>query len=192
MQVEFPIEPPMKDNGIKQNSYIKNGKTDSEGVPKKIREENIKVIDNSTRVIAGELGLKRPREFDDDGGEFQNDCHILRHLELSAFTRYKIKINAANVTTGITKAQQVIPRKYDDDMAPRELSIQHIHHHYHVHQYHDIDTNQPLSNQNDFRVNDLSAYASHCGSSKIMGGPVEVNNLFGPRALNDMAILVCF
>ncbi|GJT13976.1 copper-transporting ATPase PAA1, chloroplastic [Tanacetum coccineum] len=27
MQVEFPIEAPMKDNGIKQNSYIENGKT---------------------------------------------------------------------------------------------------------------------------------------------------------------------
>ncbi|GJX51879.1 RNA-directed DNA polymerase, eukaryota [Tanacetum coccineum] len=27
MQVEFPIEAPMKDNGIKQNSYMENGKT---------------------------------------------------------------------------------------------------------------------------------------------------------------------
>ncbi|GJR48675.1 hypothetical protein Tco_1316778 [Tanacetum coccineum] len=102
MQVEFPIEAPMKDNGIKQNSYMENGKTDSQGVPEKIREENIKVIDDSTGVMAGELELKRPRATDNDGGEVQNVCHILRHSELSAFTRYKTKTNAANVTTGIT------------------------------------------------------------------------------------------
>ncbi|GJZ94068.1 hypothetical protein Tco_0666271 [Tanacetum coccineum] len=73
-----------------------------QGVPEKIREENIKVIDDSTGVMAGELELKRPRATDNDGGEVQNVCHILRHSELSAFTRYKTKTNAANVTTGIT------------------------------------------------------------------------------------------
>ena len=89
MQVEFPIEVPTKDNGTKQNSYMENGKTDSQGVPEKIMEENIKVIDDSNGVIAGELGLKRPRATDNDGGEVQNVCHILRHSELSAFTRFK-------------------------------------------------------------------------------------------------------
>ncbi|GKB71449.1 polyadenylate-binding protein RBP47-like protein [Tanacetum coccineum] len=76
MQVEFPIEAPMKDNGIKQNSYMENGKTDSQGVPEKIREENIKVIDDSTGVMAGELELKRPRATDNDGGEVQNVCNL--------------------------------------------------------------------------------------------------------------------
>lgn len=206
MQVEFPIEAPTKDNGIKQNSYMENGKTDSQGVPEKIMEENIKVIDDSNGVITGELGLKRPRATDNDGGEVQNVCHILRHSELSAFTRYKSKTNAATVTTGITascsqpanisnivkdeskrdthsdgyliyqgSSEQVIPRKDDDDMAPQELRIQHIHHHHHVHHYHNIDTDQPLSNQNDFGLNDLGADAPHCGSSNIMGGPVEGN-----------------
>ncbi|GKC42581.1 serine/threonine-protein kinase tricorner [Tanacetum coccineum] len=89
MQVEFPIEAPMKDNGIRQNSYMETGKTDSQGVPEKIREENIKVIDDSTGVIAGDLGLKRPRATDNDGGEVQHVCHILRHSELFAFTRFK-------------------------------------------------------------------------------------------------------
>nr|GEU86151.1 two-component response regulator-like APRR7 isoform X1 [Tanacetum cinerariifolium] len=206
MQVEFPIKASTKDNGIKQKSYMENGKTDSQGVPEKIMEENIKVIDDSNGVIAGELGLKRPRAIDNDGREVQNVCHILRHSELSAFTRYKTTTNAANVATGITvscpqpanisnivkneskrdthsdgyriyrgSSEQFIPRKDDDDMAPQEIRIQHIHHHHHVHHYHNIDTDQPLSNQNDFGPNDLGSDAPHCGSSNIMGGPVEGN-----------------
>ncbi|GJU98070.1 serine/threonine-protein kinase tricorner [Tanacetum coccineum] len=179
MQVEFPIEAPMKDNGIRQNSYMETGKTDSQGVPEKIREENIKVIDDSTGVIAGDLGLKRPRATDNDGGEVQHVCHILRHSELFAFTRYKTKTNATNVKTRITAncsrpanisntvksesnratySEGFIPRKDDDDKAPQELHIQHIHHH-----YHDTYTDQPLSNQNDFGLNDLSEDAPHYG-----------------------------
>ncbi|PWA53269.1 translation elongation factor 1-alpha [Artemisia annua] len=71
MQVEFPVEAPTKDNGIKQNSYMENGKTDGQGVPEKIMEENIKVIDDSNGVIAGELGLKRPTATDNDGDKDQ-------------------------------------------------------------------------------------------------------------------------
>ncbi|GJU36192.1 hypothetical protein Tco_1184546 [Tanacetum coccineum] len=101
-----------------------------QGVPKKIREENIKVIDDST-----ELELKRPRATDNDG---------------------------------------VIPRKDDDDI-------------HHVHHYHDIDTDEPLSNQNDFGLNDLSADAPHCGkhgSCNVPNGSNTAVNIEGTKVEN--------
>lgn len=41
-------------------------------------------------------------------------------------------------------------------------SIQHIHHHHHVHHYHD-----------DFSLKKLAIDSPHCGSSNVLGGPIE-------------------
>ncbi|KAM7468149.1 hypothetical protein LguiB_015711 [Lonicera macranthoides] len=41
-------------------------------------------------------------------------------------------------------------------------SIQHIHHHHHVHHYHD-----------DFSLKKLAVDSPHCGSSNVLGGPIE-------------------
>ncbi|KAI3799485.1 hypothetical protein L1987_34783 [Smallanthus sonchifolius] len=77
-------------------------------------------------------------------------------------------------------SEQVTPRKADvttpTDGLHQELHIQHIHHHHHVHHYHNIATDQPLlSKHDDFGLSKLAADAPHCGSSNIMGGPIEGN-----------------
>ncbi|KAI3748375.1 hypothetical protein L6452_11403 [Arctium lappa] len=191
--------------------YMEDEELEGQGEPEKIMDADTKVIDDSNGVIVGELGLKRPRAIKHDGREVQNGCNILRHSELSAFTRYKTTSKAVKGPPGITanrsqpdnrsntvkkeskrdahsdgyliyqgSSEQVIPRQADG-IAPagvlhQEHSIQHIHHHHHVHHYHNIDEKQPLSNHDDFGLNKLGADAPYCGSSNIMGGPVEGNH----------------
>ncbi|GJZ02986.1 polyadenylate-binding protein RBP47-like protein [Tanacetum coccineum] len=116
----------------------------------------------------------------DDGSDTQlpTDCNISKLLK-SQFNRathsegYLIYQGSSEVkfhpssTSKITYInnqyffQQVIPRKYDDDI-------------HHVHHYHDIDIDEPLSNQNDFGLNDLSADAPHCGLINIGSGLLKV------------------
>ncbi|XP_024980790.1 two-component response regulator-like APRR7 isoform X1 [Cynara cardunculus var. scolymus] len=194
------------DDSKMPESYMENGELEGQGEPEKIMDANTKVVDDSNGVIVGEPGLKRPRATKHDGREVQNGCNILRHSELSAFTRYKITSNAVKDAPGITasrsqpdnrsntvkkeskhdahsdgyliyqgSSEQVIPRKADAGVLHQEHRIQHIHHHHHVHHYHNIDEEEPLSNHGDFGLNKLGADAPHCGSSNIMGGPVEGN-----------------
>ncbi|GKB58481.1 two-component response regulator-like APRR7 isoform X1, partial [Tanacetum coccineum] len=87
--------------------------------------------------------------------------------------------------------QQVIPRKDDDDMAPQELRIQHIHHHHHVHHYHDIDTDQPLSNQNDFGPIDLGSGCSTLrhGSCNVPNGSNTTMNIEGTKVESNVGIV---
>lgn len=109
-----------------------------------------------------------------------HDSNILRHSELSAFTRYKTKITAScsppDNRSNTVKQESKHDVHSDNNIVPpgnvvhEELRIHHIHHHHHVHHYHNIDTTeQPLSNHD----------APHCGSSNVMGGggggPVEGN-----------------
>ncbi|KAJ9540363.1 hypothetical protein OSB04_026869 [Centaurea solstitialis] len=144
MQIEFPIQAPVKHNGIERSThqafdpalnvkskemgisdirrehslnkqkakdskipetYMENGELEGQGEPEKIMDANTKALDDSNGVIVGELGLKRPRADKHDGTEVQNGCNILRHSELSAFTRYKTTLNAVKGTPGITASR---------------------------------------------------------------------------------------
>lgn len=85
MLIEFPIEVPIsnRDKTIDNNMsdpHIENEENEGQGEP-----ENI--FGDSNGLIVGETGLKRPRETENDEREVQNGCNILRHSELSAFTR---------------------------------------------------------------------------------------------------------
>ncbi|XP_071709632.1 two-component response regulator-like APRR7 isoform X2 [Rutidosis leptorrhynchoides] len=73
-----------------------------QGEPERTVDANMKVIDGSYGIIVGEVGLKRPRANEVDGLEVQNGYNILRHSELSAFTRYKMNSNDVKVAPGIT------------------------------------------------------------------------------------------
>ncbi|XP_076921373.1 two-component response regulator-like APRR7 [Bidens hawaiensis] len=193
------------EDGKMSDPHMENGEIKGQKKPEEIMGANTKVIDDFKEVIAGESGLKRPRATEIDERKVQNGCNILRHSELSAFTRYNMKCTPGiagscsqpdNRTSILNKesdhdahfdgyliyqgsSEQVIPKKADgttpSDLHP-ELHIQHIHHHHHVHHYHNIATDQPLLSKHDeFGLSKLAADAPHCGSSNIKGGPVECN-----------------
>lgn len=56
----------------------------------------------------------------------------------------------------------------------QELPVQHIHHHHHLHHFHNIETQEPLPNQNDFSLMKLTA-DTHCGSSNFTSLPIGFN-----------------
>lgn len=89
--------------------------------------------------------------------------------------------NGDGVTVGIVLAQSKVVHK--------ERQIQHLHHHYDHHQVHrhlvrSIQQQQSLGN-NDFSLKKLAAPAPHCGSSNVLGGPVEGNT--GNYSINGSA-----
>ncbi|KAI3683779.1 hypothetical protein L1987_84294 [Smallanthus sonchifolius] len=68
---------------------VANGEYEALKEPTHITVTNTKVIDDSRETVT-ELSLKRPREVK----EVKNGHNILRHSELSAFTRYNTTTNA--------------------------------------------------------------------------------------------------
>ncbi|GJR08220.1 two-component response regulator-like APRR7 isoform X1 [Tanacetum coccineum] len=197
MQVEFPIKAPTKDNGIKQRSSW-NLVNESTRSSRKDYGGNIQGHQSfqpalgSNFVMLLLLSLSYTFFFVDlYVAEFllvyitNYIAHLCKWESLSAVPNLLNSYYTLFIMVEMTDTQfpvglsifrgSIIPRKDDDDMAPQELRIQHIHHHHHVHHYHNIDTDQTLSNQNDFGPIDLGSDAPHCGSSNIMGGPVEGN-----------------
>ncbi|KAK9061451.1 hypothetical protein SSX86_018632 [Deinandra increscens subsp. villosa] len=128
MQIELPIDVPIKHIGIKHNihqvldpilnvkskdskkhkakdnemsnPHMENGEIKGQEEPEKIMDADSKVIEDFN-VVVGEHGLKRPRPTENEGRNVQNGCNILRHSELSAFTRYNTNSNAVKCTPGI-------------------------------------------------------------------------------------------
>ncbi|KAI7751368.1 hypothetical protein M8C21_016916 [Ambrosia artemisiifolia] len=129
MQIEFPIEKPIKHNGGKQNihqandltlnvkskdskkhkakgsklsdPHMENGEIKDQEESEKIMDADTKAINEFNEVVASEPGFKRPRETEEDERELQNGCNILKHSELSAFTRYNTNSNVVKCTPGI-------------------------------------------------------------------------------------------
>ncbi|XP_076960788.1 two-component response regulator-like APRR7 isoform X2 [Bidens hawaiensis] len=86
------------DGIIKMNgSQVVNGEYEAIKEPINITDTNTKLIDDSRETVT-ELSLKRPREIK----EVKSGHNILRHSELSAFTRYNTTTNATR--NGITSS----------------------------------------------------------------------------------------
>ncbi|XP_022005904.1 two-component response regulator-like APRR3 isoform X1 [Helianthus annuus] len=97
MQIEFQIEKPIK----LSDPHMENGEIKGQEECDKIMDTNTKVIDDFNEVVMGEHGLKRPRATEKDERTLQNGCNILRHSQLSAFTRYNTNSNVVKCTPGI-------------------------------------------------------------------------------------------
>ncbi|XP_059667725.1 two-component response regulator-like APRR7 isoform X2 [Cornus florida] len=193
----------------------------------KILETNHEAVTDSKELPAIEPCLKRLR-VTDNGTIMQDDCNVLRHSELSAFSRYNTALNACKAPNRITRSRSPLaddrslangdplhqsshvgsnkmvmgsatsktfikPVVLKDQsettstvnalLAPSsvshsELQVQHIHqHHHHHHHHHFLHTErkQLLSNHGDLSIKFLAVDAPYCGSSNVLGGPVEGN-----------------
>ncbi|XP_076941613.1 two-component response regulator-like APRR7 [Bidens hawaiensis] len=93
-----PMKNTRDDDIIKMNgSRVVNGEYEAIKEPTKIIDTNTKLIDDSRETVT-KLSLKRPRDIK----EVKNGHNILRHSELSAFTRYNTTTNATR--NGITSS----------------------------------------------------------------------------------------
>ncbi|GER54327.1 unnamed protein product [Striga asiatica] len=140
-----------------------------------------------------ELSLKRLRGVQDTGGSVQDERHVLRRSEQSAFSRYNTSVNTSKSPIAITGSSSVLDNSNGAAAAKREyasemqiLSTDHIMYqnsngiisnidmgsttfrlpHTHHHHFQNMDNNnQPLSNHEEPSVKQLA-----------LDGPVDVNN----------------
>ncbi|KAM0053356.1 putative response regulator and transcription factor RR-A-type family [Helianthus debilis subsp. tardiflorus] len=148
--------------------------------PKVILDANGKVIDDSRETVT-ELSLKRPREVKD----VKNGHNVLRHSELSAFTRHNTTINATR--NGVTSSgfqldnnsQSVKKDSTRDAHSDGFLIYQGLNEaqkHHHVHRYKNTEPADILAKHIDPGLKTLAASAPHCGSSNVLGA-VAVGNV---------------
>ncbi|KAF5823578.1 putative response regulator and transcription factor RR-A-type family [Helianthus annuus] len=161
-------------------SRVVNAEYEAVKEPKVILDANAKAIDDSRETVT-ELSLKRPREVKD----VKNGHNVLRHSELSAFTRYNTTINATR--NGVTSSgfqldnnsQSVKKDSTRDAHSDGFLIYQGLNEaqkHHHVHRYKNTEPADIPAEHIDPGLKTLAASAPHCGSSNVLGA-VAVGNV---------------
>ncbi|KAF9598589.1 hypothetical protein IFM89_028216 [Coptis chinensis] len=232
----------------------------------KVPEIIDKPTSDANELPSVERSLKRLRGFGDDGTTAHDDRKILRHSDLSAFSRYNTAYNANQAPTGIVGScsplnnnselvktdsmysqhsnensnnndmgstnknvfsdpvafpeksastskerslypsafeplqntcvcppLQVTPQKTNANTtvaqprgAHQQVQLQHHHHYYHHHHHHvhSLQQQQGSSNNGDLSLS-MPGNALQCGSSNMVGGPIEDNT--GNYSLNGSA-----
>ncbi|KAJ9178195.1 hypothetical protein P3X46_010098 [Hevea brasiliensis] len=173
------------------NPHVESKKFGSSGID--VSQLKDKSCCDSGELPSLELTLKRLKGVRDCGNAVNDDRNVLRHSDLSPFSKYNTASSANQpVQNGrICSPQQVIPGKVEDVgsntvHAPfmdtkQQVEVQHQHHHHHHHHHHyhhhvhNIQQHQSLPDHDDISLKNMAAVAPQCGSSNVLGGRTKDN-----------------